>query len=82
METTELRLKWLESIKHVDDRFLRMIDSLHESYTDTPDNIARNQLPEEVQTLIRLGLKDVQNDNTISHDAAISRIKERYNFNG
>lgn len=32
MEAIELRKKWLESIANVDERFLRMVDALYESY--------------------------------------------------
>ncbi|WP_452228393.1 MULTISPECIES: addiction module protein [unclassified Lacinutrix] len=32
MEAVELRKKWLQSIAKVDERFLRMVDALYESY--------------------------------------------------
>ncbi|QRM90489.1 hypothetical protein FG167_15020 [Lacinutrix sp. WUR7] len=32
MEAAELRKKWLQSISKVDERFLRMVDALYESY--------------------------------------------------
>jgi hypothetical protein len=51
METMELRNKWKEAICKVDDRFLRMIDAVHETYTEEEVDFF-DELPKEIQDLL------------------------------
>jgi uncharacterized membrane-anchored protein len=57
MITAELRNKWQKSIQLVDNKFLRMIDSLYETYINEgkSDEV---EVPEIFQKLIEKGLED------------------------
>jgi hypothetical protein len=51
MGTVELRNKWKEAIGKVDDRFLRMVDALYETYSKDQVDFFE-ELPKEIQELL------------------------------
>ena len=58
MGTVELRNKWKKAIGKVDDRFLRMVDALHETYTNDQVDFF-DALPKEIQNLLLESKKDI-----------------------
>lgn len=51
MGTVKLRNKWKEAIGKVDDRFLRMVDALYETYSKDQVDFFE-ELPKEIQELL------------------------------
>ena len=79
MGTLELREKWKESITKVDERFLRMIDALYQSYTQNePDSY--EDLPDIAKQLIDQGLEDIKEGRVQSHEDVMSEFKKKYNL--
>ncbi len=77
MESIALRKKWQESISKVDDRFLRMIDALYESYKNKDPY---DEFPKEAKYLIDQGLKDIEEGRIHSHENVIKEFREKYNL--
>lgn len=79
METLELRKKWKKSITKVDERFLRMVDALYQSYTQNEQD-AFNDLPDAAKQLIDQGLEDIKQGRIHSHEEVMSKFKKKYNL--
>ncbi|WP_346882364.1 hypothetical protein [uncultured Algibacter sp.] len=79
MGAVELRDKWIQSIGKVDDRFLRMIDALYESYVKDETDFF-DELPKEIQELIDEGLEEVKLGKVRTHSEVIADYKEKYNI--
>jgi len=79
MGTIELREKWKKSITKVDERFLRMVDALYESYTQNELNYY-NDLPETAKKLINQGLEDINEGRVHSHEDVIVEFRKKYNL--
>lgn len=78
MSTAELRNKWQKSIQLVDDKFLRMIDSLYETYIHK-DESNEVEVPEIFQKLIEKGLEDSKAGRVRSHEEVMSGVRKRFN---
>lgn len=79
METLDLRKKWMNSINKVDERFLRMLDALYESYVkENPDPI--DELPELAKKLIDQGLEDVKQGRIYTHDDVMAEFRKKYDI--
>ncbi|WP_100614291.1 hypothetical protein [Confluentibacter citreus] len=79
MGALELREKWKKSITKVDERFLRMVDALYESYTQDKLNDYDN-LPETAKKLINQGLEDINEGRVHSHEDVMSEFRKKYNL--
>lgn len=79
MSDLELRKKWRQSIKKVDDRFLRMVDALYENY-EKEEMDSYDKLPEAVKKLINRGLEDIKQGRVYSHDEVMAEFKKKYNI--
>jgi len=64
MGTVELRKKWVRSIVNVDDRFLRMVDALYNSYTEDIDY----DISEEHKKILDQRLEDHKTNPTLGRD--------------
>jgi len=78
MKTVELRNKWKEAIGKVDERFLRMVDALHESYINEED--CYDTLPDVAKKLIEKGLDDIEKGKVHSHNEVMSEFRNKYNI--
>lgn len=76
MGTIELRNKWKEAIVNVDDRFLRMIDALHETYKKEADFF--DEIPKEIQELLNESRKDIKEGKFSTHEEVMSEVKKKY----
>ena len=79
MGTVELRNKWKEAIGKVDDRFLRMVDALHETYTNDQVDFF-DALPEEIQNLLLESKKDIKNEHYFPHEKVMEEARKKYNI--
>lgn len=79
MGTPELREKWKKSITKVDERFLRMVEALYQSYIQD-ENEAYNDLPEIAKQLIDQGLEDIKEGRIHSHEDVMSEFRKKYNL--
>ncbi len=79
MEAIELRKKWIQSIANVDERFLRMIDALYESYVKE-DIDPYDALPDVAKKLIEKGLKDVEDGKVHPHNEVMGKFRKKYNI--
>lgn len=79
MGVLELREKWKKSITKVDERFLRMVDALYESYTKNELNDFHN-LPETAKKLINQGLEDIKDGRLHAHEDVMVEFKKKYNL--
>ncbi|OYX22447.1 MAG: hypothetical protein B7Z06_11635 [Flavobacteriales bacterium 32-35-8] len=79
MGALELREKWKKSITKVDERFLRMIDALYESYNKNELN-DYNDLPETAKKLINQGLEDIHEGRVHSHKDVMAEFRKKYNL--
>lgn len=64
MGTVELRKKWVRSIVNVDDRFLRMVDALYDSYKEDIDYT----ISEEHKKILDQRLEDHKTNPTLGRD--------------
>ena len=78
MGTLELRNKWKEAIISVDDRFLRMIDALHESYKKEDDFF--DEIPPQIQELLKESREEIKNGKFSTHEEVMNRVKKKYNI--
>ena len=78
MGTLELRNKWKEAIINVDDRFLRMIDALHESYKKEDDFF--DEISPQIQELLKESREEIKNGKFSTHKEVMNRVKEKYNI--
>lgn len=79
MGTLELRNKWREAIDKVDDRFLRMVDALHETYIKEEADYY-DTLPDITKELIEKGLDDIEKGKVYSHNEVMSEFRNKYNI--
>lgn len=79
METIELREKWKRSITKVDERFLRMVEALYQSYTQNKID-TYNNLPIITKQLIYQGLEDIKEGQIHSHEDVMSVFKKKFNL--
>lgn len=79
MGIPELREKWRKSITKVDERFLRMVDALYESYTKNELDDYQN-LPETAKKLINQGLEDINEGRVHTHENVMAEFKKKYNI--
>jgi predicted transcriptional regulator len=79
MGVLELRKKWLESIKTVDERFLRIVDALYENY-EKQEMDSYDKLPNDVKRLIEKGLEDIKQGRVYSHNEVMDEFKKKYNI--
>ncbi len=78
MGTIELRKKWKKSITTVDDRFLRMIDALYNSYLKNPKLDFFDELPKEIQETLLISRKEAKNGFVTPHTEIMSLFREKY----
>ena len=79
MEATDLRSKWLDSIGKVDERFLRMVDALYESYIKEETDFF-DKLPIEIQELIDEGLDEAKLGKVRPHSEVMAEYRQKYNI--
>ena len=78
MEATDLREKWKKSISKVDERFLKMIEELYQSYMQNEEE--KFNLPDIAKQLINQGLNDIKEGKTHSHEEVMASFKKKYNL--
>lgn len=82
MEVLELRKKWEKSIGNVDERFLRMIDALYNSYSNEKDVDFFDELPTEIQDLLLESRKQAREGKVKSHKEVMIKYRDKYNTAG
>lgn len=75
MSSTELRKKWIKSIVKVDDKFLRIIDALYETYTQEDDG-----LPIEIQEILIRSQKNIKEGNYFLHKDVMEKVRRKFNL--
>lgn len=81
MTALDLRNKWIESIGKVDERFLRMVDALYESYVKDEADFF-DELPTEIQELIDEGLEEAKLGKVRPHSEVMAEYRQKYNIAG
>jgi len=79
MGAIDLRNKWVESIGKVDERFLRMVDALYESYVKDETDFF-DELPKEIQELIDEGLEEAKLGKVRIHSDVMSEYRQKYDI--
>jgi hypothetical protein len=79
MRTIELRNKWKEEIVNVDERFLRLIDALHESYMKEETDFF-DKIPTDIQELLQKSREDIKKGKNYTHESVLNEAKTRYNI--
>ena len=79
MEVLALRKKWKESIKNVDEHFLRMIDALYNSYTNKKEVDFFDELPVEIQDLLLKSRKQAKQGKVKPHKEVMVKYRKKYN---
>lgn len=82
MEVLELRKKWKQSIGNVDERFLRMIDALYNSYNNKKEFDFFDELPTEIQDLLLESRKQARQGKVKPHKEVMAKYREKYNTAG
>ncbi|QMU65465.1 MAG: hypothetical protein GKR88_15010 [Flavobacteriaceae bacterium] len=82
MSTAELRNKWQKSIHLVDDKFIRMIDTLYETYTKEDEVDFFDELPKQVQELLMISREQVKQGKVTPHKDVMAKYREKYNVAG
>ena len=75
----ELREKWRKSINEVDEKFLKMIDSLYSSYMEDSQEY---EISDEHKKLLdeRLADYEANPDSSIEWEVVREEIKTKYGF--
>lgn len=79
MGTVELRNKWKEAIGKVDDRFLRMVDALYETYSKYQVDFFE-ELPKEIQELLIESRENIKNGDFFTHEEVMSEVRKKFNI--
>ncbi|MDA9303771.1 hypothetical protein N9Q03_01380 [Flavobacteriaceae bacterium] len=79
MGTVELRNKWKEAIGKVDDRFLRMVDALYETYSKDQVDFFE-ELPKEIQELLIESRENIKNGDFFTHEEVMSEVRKKFNI--
>ena len=82
MEVFELRKKWKLSIGDVDERFLRMIDALYNTYTKDGEVDFFDELPKEVQQILLESREQAKQGKVRSHEEVMAEFRKKYNQAG
>ncbi|WP_299676256.1 hypothetical protein [uncultured Dokdonia sp.] len=77
MSTTELKNIISQYIDTADDKLLRIVKAVFESYQKEETDV---EMPEVFQKLIEKGLEDSKAGRVRSHDDVMADIKKRYNI--
>lgn len=80
MSTTELKNIISQYIDTADDKLLRIVKAVFESYQKEDE--AEMEVPEVFQKLIEKGLEDSKAGRVRSHEDVMADIKKRYNLAG
>jgi predicted transcriptional regulator len=81
MSTAELRNIITQYTNVADDKLLRIVKAVFESYTNEEADIY-DELPETFQKLINKGLEDIKEGRVRSHEEVMKSIREKYNLAG
>jgi hypothetical protein len=79
MGTVELRNKWKEAIGKVDDRFLRMVDALYETYSKDQVDFFE-ELPKEIQELLIESRENIKNGDFFTNEEVMSEVRKKFNI--
>jgi hypothetical protein len=79
MGTVELRNKWKEAIGKGDDRFLRMVDALYETYSKDQVDFFE-ELPKEIQELLIESRENIKNGDFFTHEEVMSEVRKKFNI--
>jgi len=82
MDTLELRKKVLKSLAVVDEKFLKMVDALHDSYTQNQNLDFFEELPIEIQEILLLSRNQAETGKTKLHKDVMKSFRKKYNFAG
>lgn len=80
MGAVDLKHKVLEIINSSDERFLRMVNALHKSYSTNKDDNFFNELPIEIQELLMDSRTQAKKGNTRTHSQVMADFREKYNM--
>ena len=75
MKTIDLRKKWIQSIRNVDDRFLKMIDDLYKSYAKDETDFF-DELPKEIQDLLLESVQQSKSGEVFTHESVVAEFKQ------
>ncbi len=79
MSTIELRKEVINSLANADERFLRMVRALYNSYAkEEMDSF--EALPDEIKELISQSRESIKKGNIFSHKEVMEEAKRKYNI--
>ena len=78
MGALELRTKLVDIIKSSDERFLQMVNALHEKYQETPDENLFAELPLNIQELLLESRVQAREGKTRTHQEVMTDLRKKY----
>ena len=81
MGTVELRNTITQYLSKADDKVLRIVKAVFETYEKEEEEIDfYDTLPDVAKKLIEKGLKDVEKGSVHSHDEVMATFRKKYNI--
>jgi flagellar motor component MotA len=79
METAELKNAITEHLNKADDKVLRIVKAVFESYEEEEVDFY-DTLPDVAKKLIEKGLKDIEENRVHSHEEVMTEFRNKYNI--
>lgn len=80
METLELKNTIKQYLNTADEKVLRIVKAVFETYEEQKDIDFYDTLPDVAKKLIEKGLEDVKQGRIYSHKEVMAEFKEKYNI--
>jgi len=77
MESVALKNKLIRIINASDDRFLEMVNALHQSYVADPEDFY-DELPTEIRELLAASSAQMQRGEVRPHNEVMADFRKKY----
>ena len=80
MGTVELKNVIAQYMKNADDKILRIVKAVFETYQENTKADFFDELPKEIQELLLESRDDIKKGNYITNEEMVAEVKEKYNI--
>jgi len=80
MGTIELKNVIAQYMRNADDKVLRIVKTVFETYQKNTKADFFDELPKEIQELLLESRDDIKKGNYITNEEMVAEVKEKYNI--
>ena len=80
MGTVELKNVIAQYMKNADDKILRIVKAVFETYQENTKADFFDELPKEIQELLLESRDGIKKGNYITNEEMVAEVKEKYNI--